>query len=157
MTMEQSSTTTDSPNEGGPCANILPIPPALEFPLPESSAQSSRPSSMAPHHASVPSRNPITEESTLTAAAKDLATPDPTYIPKASRPRGKRRSMTDRPIPAQTGSLLRMRRGQTRHSGAMYLVAMNQMSLHRLPTTSGCRSWRRGPRTSEPQRAIAQP
>ncbi len=113
--MKQRSSSTDPSDNEGPHVNILPIPPPLEFPFPDSGAETSPPRSIGPHHASVPSKNPIPENGPPTEAWTP-ATPEIPDIPPTSRPRAKRRFLTDRPVPAQRGSSLRMRRGLTGHT-----------------------------------------
>ncbi|KAL6721530.1 hypothetical protein ACLMJK_000634 [Lecanora helva] len=108
--MAQPPTTTSDPSdEGGPRANILPIPPAVEFPFPRSSAESSKPPSVAPHTSSKRDVGEIPEDNVPTEF-KPLDRPPP-----ASKPPRPRRFLSERPVPAQRGSLLRVRRGQTGH------------------------------------------
>lgn len=106
--MEDSASTSE---EHG-AMNILPIPPALEFPFPrKNSSESSQtpskaPSGIGPHHASVPSRNPLIEN----------GAPSLDKISQAPRPHTKRRFKSERPVPSQrTSTFLRLRRGYTGH------------------------------------------
>lgn len=93
--------------------NILPIPPALEFPFPRDSTgspqgPSTAPSEIAPHQPLVPSRNPLVN--------KGAPTPSLEKAPKAPRPQAKRRFKSERPVPSQrTSTFLRPRRDYTGH------------------------------------------
>ena len=110
--MEQASvTTTDPSDEGASHANILPIPPALEFPFPRSSAESSKPPSLAPYPSAKPVTNTIPEHGSP-IISKTPATPSTPPTRRAPRPR---RFLSERPVPPQRGSLLRVKRGQTGH------------------------------------------
>lgn len=112
---------SSSIEEVGP--NILPIPPALEFPFPRHSADSSRPNqgypseapSVAPiHHAPLLSTDPSTSNGT-TNQRKTSATPGSANLSERQKPRPrKRRFKSERPVPAQRASLIRgLRRDQT--------------------------------------------
>ncbi len=117
--MERSSSTEES----GP--NLLPIPPALEFPFPRNSADSSRTKQgdssedapVAPiHHTSLPSKNPNSINGTITQP-KIPTTPDLANPSEASKPwPKKRRLVSERPVSTKRASLIgRLRRGQTGH------------------------------------------
>lgn len=111
---------SSSNSEDTGVANILPIPPALEFPFPRNSNESSQdpsrtPSEIAPHHASVPSRNPLVNNGAPTPS-KTPATPSLGRATEALRPQAKRRFKSERPVPSQRKStFLRPRRGYTGH------------------------------------------
>ena len=100
--------------------NILPIPPALQFPFPQNSTESLRapskaPSERAPHHASVPGRNPLIDRGAPTLS-KTPVTPGLQRAPEAPRPQAKRRFKSERPTPSQrTSTFLRPRRVYTGH------------------------------------------
>lgn len=100
--------------------NILPIPPALEFPFPRKSNESSLAPSTAhseipPHHASVPSRNPLINGGAPTLF-KTPATPSLHRTVEAPRPQTKRRFKSERPVPSQRVlTSLRPRRVYTGH------------------------------------------
>lgn len=100
--------------------NILPIPPALEFPFPRNSTESSKtpskaPSEIGPHHASVPSRNPLVENGAPTPSNTPGA-PSLERTSQALRPQAKRRFKSERPVSSQrTSTFLRPRRGYTGH------------------------------------------
>jgi hypothetical protein len=146
--MKQLSATTDSSDSNSPHVNILPIPPPLEFPYPESGAESSNPPSIEPHHASVSSRNPIAENG-VPPGAKVSATREDSDLSQTSRPRAKRRFLTDRPVPAQRGSLLR--RGQTGHvSGLSHHAAGDHRSDESSSSSDNEPMSKLGPRPSDP-------
>ena len=102
-----SAATTDPSDEEGSHANILPIPPALEFPFPRTSAEDPGAPSIGAHPASAPEAD--------ISKSKTIDTPSIGNGAASSRPRQKRRLLTERPVPAQRGSLLRPKRGQTAH------------------------------------------
>ena len=109
-----------SPSEETKVTNILPIPPALEFPFPQNSTESSQtpskaPSEVVPHHTSVPStRSHANNEAP--ALAKTTAVPALTKAPGAPRPRAKRLFHSEQPASIQRGStFLRPRRVGTGH------------------------------------------
>ena len=113
--MRDSSSTT---SEEQAVTNILPIPPALEFPFPGKSTDSS-PSpakplpEICPHHSSVPSKNTFAEIGAPTPS-KSQATSGLGRMTEAPRPQAKRRFKSARPVPSQRRStLLRPRRGNT--------------------------------------------
>lgn len=107
-------------SEENGATNILPIPPALEFPFPRNSSESSKnpsktPSEIGPHHASVPSRNPFIENGDPTPS-RTPGEPSLERTFQAPRPQAKRRFKSERPVPSQrTSTLLRLRRGYTGH------------------------------------------
>lgn len=109
-----------SHSEDNSVTNILPIPPALEFPFPRNSTESSRapsetPLEIAPHHASVPSRNPLIKKE-APMPSKITATPSLERVPEAPRPHAKRTFKSERPAPSQrTSAFLRPQRGHTGH------------------------------------------
>lgn len=98
--------------------NILPIPPALEFPFPRDSTESSQapskaPSEIAPHRASVPSKNPLISNGAPTPS-KTPAIPCLERASEVPRPQAKRRFKSKRPGSSQrTSTFLRPRRGYT--------------------------------------------
>ena len=102
--MERSNTEQSAPN-------ILPIPPALEFPFPQNNNDASE----RPHETSTPLQaskraeedNSVNRENLPESRAK------PYHAQRPPRPRPLKATLSERPIPAQRGSLLRMRRGQT--------------------------------------------
>ncbi|CAF9930501.1 MAG: hypothetical protein ALECFALPRED_004617 [Alectoria fallacina] len=110
---------TSTSEENG-VTNILPIPPALEFPFPRNSTESSQgpskvPSEIAPHHASVPSKNPLVNNWVPTPS-KTPGTPGLDRAPEAPQPQAKRRLRSERPVPSQRiSTFLRPRRGYTGH------------------------------------------
>lgn len=100
-----------TPNQG---TNILPIPPALEFPFPENTAESSQAPPLAPiHHSSLPSKNP-TIDSNGPIPPTTAASGGRNKVGRP-RPRSKRVFISERPAPAQRPSRLRTRRGHTGH------------------------------------------
>ena len=98
---------------------ILPIPPALEFPFPRPSGETFDTPRIAPfaHHSSVlETSNGAEYAYELSIAHKKIApvvTPSLEEVASAPQPAQKRRLMTERPMPAQRASQLRMRRNQT--------------------------------------------
>ena len=104
--------------DGG--TNILPIPPALEFPFPRNSTESSQtpskaPSEICPHHASAPSRNPLVNNGAPTLS-KTSGAPSLERTSQAPRLQAKRRFESERPVPSQRKpTFLRQRRGHTGH------------------------------------------
>ncbi|KAF6234133.1 hypothetical protein HO173_007553 [Letharia columbiana] len=114
--MKDSSSISEENN----ATNILPIPPALEFPFPQNRTESSQapskaPSILAPHHASVRSRNPLVDNGAPTPT-KAPGPPSLGRAPEAPRPQAKRRFKSERPVPSQrTSTFLRPRRGYTGH------------------------------------------
>ena len=112
-------TDSSTPDENG-VTNILPIPPALEFPFPRDSIESSQPPSttpaeITPHHASVPGENPLLK-ATAPTAFNIPATPSLKTALEAPRPQAKGRFKSERPVPLQRPStLFRPRRGYTGH------------------------------------------
>ena len=108
--MAKSSSTIEASDEGGPHANILPIPPALEFPFPRTSAESTRPPSVTQHTSVVPTTATVPENNV--PALQPPTTPGITHIRRAPRPK---RFLSERPAPKQRESILRVRRGQTGH------------------------------------------
>jgi len=98
--------------------NILPIPPPLEFPYPRQSPQSSSaaPSVADLHRTSEPQTRPTEKINSVKHAstappATGSASQDPRPAHRPSVPRNK--YVTDRPVPAQRGSLLGIRRRPT--------------------------------------------
>lgn len=102
-----------SSEEGG--TNILPIPPPLEFPFPPKSNSISAGAPSDPPTNGVPSTNgKSTTTSNPTAQANGLATKELGGISSRPRPAlANNKFVTERPVPAQRGSLLGMRRGKT--------------------------------------------
>ncbi|KAL8917547.1 MAG: hypothetical protein Q9172_005803 [Xanthocarpia lactea] len=99
--------------------NILPIPPALEFPFPRNSADSSAGFSTQPTAKSSPTTSPENFPSpgtdsnyVKTKSASEPVASHPIQ-PDGWRPPLDRRNLTERPIPSQKRSLLGLRRGQT--------------------------------------------
>lgn len=101
-------TETGATEEGG--ATILPIPPALEFPYPRASAESSAHPSVAqvdaPSHVSIASPVLVTHGPTAQGIVPET---DSSRRPTLAN----QKFVTEQPAVAQRGSLLRMRRGQT--------------------------------------------
>ena len=110
--MEHSRRQNNPAIEEDPHANILPIPPALEFPFPRGSADSSRPSSIDPPQlaSSTQRWDAANAPSQHSRASMPSGGPNKSEVP---RPRPGRGFLSERPSPAQRGSLLRVRRGQT--------------------------------------------
>lgn len=105
--------------ERGP-TNILPIPPPLEFPFPrEDNGASAAPSTRNTHTSSVNlDGTPSTSANgTITGSpSHDPTTLNGTVKPGGSQHRpvmARKKFMTERPVPAQRGSLLGMMRRQT--------------------------------------------
>ena len=103
--------------EGG--TTILPIPPEVEFPFPRPSSESidPPPTTHILHQTSEPIASEAAKkagyESTAITSDAPVATPSLQKAETAPRPGPRRRHMTERPIPAQRGSLLRMKRNMT--------------------------------------------
>ena len=101
--------------------NILPIPPALEFPFPQDIAEPSQtpsnpPSEIVPPRVSTLNRIPSLNNG-APAPVKTPATPNLERAPKAPRPQAKRRFKTERPVSMQrTSTFLRPRRVYTGHA-----------------------------------------
>ena len=109
-----------SVSEDNAVTNILPIPPALEFPFPKDSTESSHTptkalSEIAPHHTPAPSGIPSVNDG-APPPSKMPATPGFERAPKAPRPGAKRRFQSERPVSLQrTSTFLRPRRVYTGH------------------------------------------
>ena len=109
--MKPSSSGSD---ENGP-TNILPIPPALEFPFPHDSNASNAPPEIAPNHAPILNRG-LSLKNGAPAPVKAAVTPGLERAPKAPRPQTKRRLKSERPVSLQrTSTFLRLRRVNTGH------------------------------------------
>ena len=101
--------------------NILPIPPEVEFPFPRPSSESTdSPAATHTHHqtsehVTSEADKKIEAESTATRQDAQVTTPSLQRIVTVPRPGPKRRFLTERPVPAQRRSLLRMKRNLTVH------------------------------------------
>ncbi|KAL8814666.1 MAG: hypothetical protein Q9223_006127 [Gallowayella weberi] len=92
-------------------ANILPIPPPLEFPFPRNSAESSAYPSTLPTTISSPNTSP--ENYLLNADPRSAKTiPDPLQT-NNWRPPLNKKTLSERPISSQKRSFLGIKRGQT--------------------------------------------
>ena len=103
-------------NSGDGPANILPIPPPLEFPFPNKSASVSSlgAPSIPPTNEASATRANLATASTLAARANGLPRQGPGDLAGAQRPAlGNKKFLTERPVQAHRGSLLGMRRGKT--------------------------------------------
>lgn len=111
---------SSSVSEEDGATNILPIPPALEFPFPRNSTEVSQVPSKAPseigsHHPSGPS-NISHVNNGAPVSLKPPATPNLERATKAPRPQAKRRFKSERPVSLQRAStFLRPRRVYTGH------------------------------------------
>ena len=96
---------------GQNATNILPIPPALDFPFPQANKGPSG-ESLQP---SIPLEASRTAEDSNAADLEHLPKTGakPYHALKPPRPRPLKATLSERPVPAQRGSMLRMRRGQT--------------------------------------------
>ncbi|KAL8749940.1 MAG: hypothetical protein Q9184_006609, partial [Pyrenodesmia sp. 2 TL-2023] len=94
-------------------ANILPIPPPLEFPFPRTSAESSTLPPTISTEASSPTTSPETFASSVTKPDETVKTSPPPQVPIKARPEFDKKFLTERPIPSQRRSLLGLRRGAT--------------------------------------------
>lgn len=102
--------TSDAPDGA---ANILPIPPPLEFPFPRTSAESSTlPPTISTTEASSPTTSPEKFASPVTKPQKGKKSPS-SQVPIKARPELDKKFPTERPIPSQRRSLLGLRRGGT--------------------------------------------
>lgn len=90
-------------------ANILPIPPALEFPFPQAAVDDED----APRFHKVPHPATVPVDSLETKEDPPLATPSLQKIDTHPRPAERRRMMSDRAMVSQRISFLRMKRNQT--------------------------------------------
>lgn len=111
---------SSSVSEEDGATNILPIPPALEFPFPRNSIEaiqvpSKAPSEITPHHPSAPGNIPPVNNG-APVPLKTPATPNTERATKAPRPQAKRRFKSERPVSLQrTSTFLRPRRVYTGH------------------------------------------
>ena len=106
--------------------NILPIPPALEFPFPQTENDTFP----------LPNDPTISLDKYRTTEGKGVA--DSTHktpangpvetAPRAFRPRPPKATLSERPVPAQRGSLLGPRRGQTTFSPTALTDAINNQT-----------------------------
>lgn len=94
-------------------ANILPIPPPLEFPYPRTSAESSTlPPTVSSIGSSSSTTSPEAVESPPTQS-EPIKTTSALAAPTDSRPQLDRKFLTERPTPSQKRSLLALKRGET--------------------------------------------
>ena len=92
--------------------DILPIPPALEFPFPRSSGDSAR-AAKVPAPAPIPGHNTTAINGGITTAENGVAPGQPNLF-DTRRPKPKRRFMSERPVQAQRSSFRAgLKRGQT--------------------------------------------
>lgn len=111
---------SSSVSEEDGATNILPIPPALEFPFPRNSTEASQlpseaSSEMVPHHPSAPSSIP-SANNRAPVPLETPATPNLERATKAPRPQAKRRFKSERPVTVgRTSTFLRPRRVYTGH------------------------------------------
>ena len=121
--------------------NILPIPPALEFPFPDNIAQSSQtpsnaPSEIVPTRVSALNRIPSLRNG-APATLKTPATPSLERQSKAPRPQAKRRLRSERPVSLQrTSTFLRPRRVHTGHAPTLLNTAAGGHSSDNDSTSS---------------------
>ncbi|KAI4195311.1 MAG: hypothetical protein LQ346_003476 [Caloplaca aetnensis] len=117
-------------------ANILPIPPALEFPFPRNSADSS---TLSPTLASTKTSSPTTSPETFATPATQIEPTKPSSTAVAStnsRPAPGKRSFTERPVTSQKRSLGPLKRGTTGEGLTALTKAARQSDSDTSPSSS---------------------
>ncbi|KAI4089429.1 MAG: hypothetical protein LQ344_005431 [Seirophora lacunosa] len=125
-----------SSTEQAGAANILPIPPPLEFPFPRTSAESS---TLPPTVSTTQTSSPTTSPENLAPLAGNTnptKTPSDPVVSPQPRPLLDRKNISERPIAAQRKSRLAPKRGKTGDGRTALTTAAWHPESHALSSSS---------------------